>query len=79
MARAASKPTTNQPAFLSTVARIHLPHLFRGPYVAEAFKARSEFCSWQESPPNQSGGGFFFQARLIRRIRSRSHIGSRTK
>jgi hypothetical protein len=36
MARAASKPTTNPPAFLNTVARIHPSHPFRDPYVAAA-------------------------------------------
>jgi hypothetical protein len=39
MARATSSLTTNPTAFLSAVARIHLSHLFRDPFVAAAFKA----------------------------------------
>jgi hypothetical protein len=42
MARATSKPTTNPPAFLNVVARIHLSHLFRDPFVAAAFRAAED-------------------------------------
>jgi hypothetical protein len=42
MARADLKPTTNPTAFLNTVARVHLSHLFRDPVVAAAFKAAED-------------------------------------
>jgi hypothetical protein len=41
MAKADSKSTTPT-AFLSAVARIHLSHLFRDPFVAAAFRAAEE-------------------------------------
>jgi hypothetical protein len=41
MAQADSKNTTPA-AFLNAVARIHLSHLFRDPFVAAAFKAAED-------------------------------------
>lgn len=42
MPKAGSKNITNPPAFLNTVARIHLSHLFRDPFVAAAFAAAED-------------------------------------
>jgi hypothetical protein len=42
MARATSKHTTNPPAFLNIVARIHLSHLFQDPFLRSAFKAAED-------------------------------------
>jgi hypothetical protein len=41
MAQADSKNTTRG-AFLNAVARVHLSHLFRDPFVAAAFKAAED-------------------------------------
>jgi hypothetical protein len=41
MTRADSK-TTTPAAFLSAVARVHLSHLFRDPFVAAAFRAAED-------------------------------------
>jgi hypothetical protein len=41
MAQADSKNTTPA-AFLSAVARVHLSHLFRDPFVAAAFKGAED-------------------------------------
>jgi hypothetical protein len=41
MAQADSK-TTTPGAFLNAVARIHLSHMFRDPFVAAAFRAAEE-------------------------------------
>jgi hypothetical protein len=42
MAQADSTFTTNPTGFLTAVARIHLSHLFRDPFVAAAFKAAED-------------------------------------
>lgn len=42
MAKAASNNTTNRTCFLTSVARIHLSHLFQDPFVAAAFKAAED-------------------------------------
>jgi hypothetical protein len=42
MAQAASNNTTNRTCFPTSVARIHLSHLFHDPFVAAAFKAAED-------------------------------------
>ena len=42
MAQANRQPTTNPPAFLTAVARVHLSHLFRDRFVAAAFKTAED-------------------------------------
>jgi hypothetical protein len=39
---AASDSTTKPTGFLTAVARIHLSHLFRDPFIAAAFKAAED-------------------------------------
>jgi hypothetical protein len=42
MAQADARNTTNPPAFLSAVARIHLSHLFQDPFLRSALKAAED-------------------------------------
>lgn len=42
MPKADSYDTTNPSRFLTAVARVHLSHLFRDPYVAAAFRAAED-------------------------------------
>jgi hypothetical protein len=42
MAQANSHPTTKPTEFLSAVARIHLSHLFKDPFLQAAFKAAED-------------------------------------
>jgi hypothetical protein len=42
MAKADTKNITKPTAFLSAVARIHLSHLFRDPFLQAAFKAAED-------------------------------------
>jgi hypothetical protein len=42
MAQAGTKNNTKPTAFLNAVARIHLSHLFRDPFLQAAFKAAED-------------------------------------
>jgi hypothetical protein len=42
MAQADTKNTTKPTAFLNAVARIHLSHLFRDPFLQAAFKSAED-------------------------------------
>jgi hypothetical protein len=42
MTQANPDPTTKPTAFLNTVARIHLSHLFQDPFLRAAFKAAED-------------------------------------
>ncbi len=42
MAQANKNLTTNPPAFLTAVARIHLSHLFQDPFLQAVFKAAED-------------------------------------
>lgn len=61
MAQANKLPTTNPVCFLNAVARVHLSHLFRDPFVRAAFEAAEDdglapALVETDHPPMLSGG-----------------------